>query len=250
MTSLLLASGNQVWASLLAGEGEGHGRKEEAGRDTALGEGARAGMFAQWLLGVWLLSAWEEKDPQGASTQCLTFRKAEFQGQFMDLFRLMPVFWLLVGSPGTPSSPPTPFPRQRQKTRVDTSWTDNMPSPFFIRPPTPPNSLFTECSTAHVVWEGYEHCVCPYAYGLKCARRLCLCVPECEITPSGVLESTDGRAASEARGPGCGPLPDTASLHIWDEMPTPHSPSCPRQHLARDPRCNTFRLLAGVPWCG
>lgn len=56
MASVLLASGKQVWASLPAGGGGGNGRKEEARQDTALGEGARAGMFAQWLLSVWLLS--------------------------------------------------------------------------------------------------------------------------------------------------------------------------------------------------
>lgn len=56
MASLLLVSGKQVCASLLSGEGGGSGRKEEARQDTALGEGARAGMFAQWLPSVWLLS--------------------------------------------------------------------------------------------------------------------------------------------------------------------------------------------------
>lgn len=56
MASVLLASGKQVWASLPAGGGGGNGRKEEARQDTALGEGARAGMFVQWLLSVWLLS--------------------------------------------------------------------------------------------------------------------------------------------------------------------------------------------------
>lgn len=32
--------------------------------------------------------------------------------------------------------------------------------------------------------------------------------------------------------------------------PPPHPAPCPRQHLAQDTGCNTFSLLAGVPWCG
>lgn len=32
---------------------------------------------------------------------------------------------------------------------------------------------------------------------------------------------------------------------------TPRPPApYPRQHLAQDTGCNTFGLLAGVPWCG
>lgn len=47
------------------------------------------------------------------------------------------------GLPGTPSSPPAPFPRQRQKTRMDTSWTDTCLSPFTYLPlPAPKQPLY------------------------------------------------------------------------------------------------------------
>lgn len=46
-----------------------------------------------------------------------------------------------------------------------------------------------------------------------------------EITPSEVLEWREGRAASEARCPGCGLSVDIVSLRIWNETPPfPHVP--------------------------
>lgn len=39
-------------------------------------------------------------------------------------------------------------------------------------------------------------------------------------------------------------------MHIWNLMHPPPWPPRPRQHLAQDTGCNTFGLLAGVPWCG
>lgn len=127
--------------------------------------------------------------------------------------------------------PTHPFPSQRQKTWMDTSWTDTCLSPFTYLPLLPPpNSLFTECSTPLVVWEGYEQCVyMRYACRLKCARRLCLCVPECEITPSGVLEPREGSAASRARCPGCGLVSDTASCTSGMRCTAP--PPAPPPHV-------------------
>lgn len=52
----------------------------------------------------------------------------------------------------------------------------------------PTKEPFTECSTPPVVWEGCAVCAFDApACRLKCAKRLCLCVPKCEITPLGVL---------------------------------------------------------------
>lgn len=92
----------------------------------------------------------------------------------------------------TPSSPPTPFPRQRQKTRMDTSWTEACPSPFTYLPlPAPTHPLYRNVPLLTLCGRAISTACMLYAYRLKCARRLCLCVPECEITPSGM----DGQPA-------------------------------------------------------
>lgn len=91
--------------------------------------------------------------------------------------------------------------------------------PFYMPPPSPPEP-FTECSTPPVVWEGCAVC----AFGapacrLKCARWLCLCVPKCEITPSGVLkrreEGQPGRPDVLALGHSSKPA------HLERDTPTP-----------------------------
>lgn len=62
-------------------------------------------------------------------------QEGRFQGQSVDPFRLMPVFWLLASSPGTPSSPPTPSPETED---MDGHQLDrHMPIPFYLPPPTP-----------------------------------------------------------------------------------------------------------------
>lgn len=107
--------------------------------------------------------------PAGASTQCLAFRKADFQGQFVDLLLLMPVFWLMVGSPGHPPAHALLSPdRDRKRGWTPAGQTHAYPL-LHTSPSPPPNSVFTECSAPHVVWEGYEHCV----YAVRLQAEVC-----------------------------------------------------------------------------
>lgn len=95
-------------------------------------------------------------------------QEGRVSGPVMDLFRLMPV-WLLVGSPRTPSSPPTPSPdRDRKPGWTPAGQTHACPL-LHTSPSPPPNSLFTECSTPQVVWEGSEHCV----YAVRLQAEVC-----------------------------------------------------------------------------
>lgn len=152
------------------------------------------------------------------------------------------------------------------------------PIPFYIPPSSPhPQTAFLQNVPLLSLCGSVMSSACMrYACRLECARRLCLCVPECEITPSGVLESREGRAASGARCSGCGLVPDTASLHIWNETPPPphththvpdsiwhkllavtlsvYWPGCPDVAdqplgLREAPSCFPTPSPAAPPWC-
>lgn len=75
---------------------------EEARQDPALaglGRGAQSWNVCSQTDECLTLVSMRREGPTGASTWCLTFRKAGARGQLLNLCWLMPVFWLLMSFP-------------------------------------------------------------------------------------------------------------------------------------------------------
>lgn len=211
----------------------GRRRPDKTQPRVAVGEGAGAGMFAQRLA---LVSMTE--DPR------LTFRTAGgLWGWLTGLPRRMPASWLPARLPRwTPAQPAHPFLRHRDGKPRWTPGGQTHASPLLHASSRPATEPFTERSTPPAVWEGGLCSVCMWCGRPRtdvCEVAVCLCVPKCEITPSGVLNR---REEGQPGRPDV--LAAPASPHIWNRAPTP------AHHVPGSTWHRTLAVTLSVYWLG